>query len=563
MLRALFSVLTVIVALAGCPGAGGIGDSCAGQDDCGSGLQCFNAQCAMRCTRAPQCGDGYSCALDGRCIAAHGQAGDACKSEVACEAGLACRINGAEVGSENRLLASCAAENSMSTRPAGDPCDVDDDCRNGTCEVGHCVDLCAADLDCPIGFNCVNIPRIAVNGTLFTGCLPEHGTLSWEIPVISSSAEILLPVPSSARSAELVMSVDDPSQEVGAAVVRDPCGCTRYQAPCPFGATPAGGMCSDVVANDQFFSQPVLGTGTGTGSGNTICSANPCSDIGNPPVNHVRHRPELGRSVLLMPSVPRLNEIKYGAYIIRVSSFWPTGAAGSAVPHVTAVVRLGVGGDIDLHFFFLDLADHPCSAMTGGATLDAAAAQQPGGYFQDGFLRELTAVFGRVGLAVSDKTYENLPRHPELSSIDLASVGSLLSLGSHATGVNVFFVRSLSPLGLQAFAPSPGSGVAGTPQSGIVISLDTLCYRDWQSVARLAAHEIARYMGLYHNVEPRDPGQLTGDPVWQDLIEDSDTSSDNLMYFSEPTGTTLSFGQRDALSWSPVIRWNPANPVMQ
>lgn len=552
----------VLVALAGCSGGGGVGDACGGNDDCGGGLQCLNGRCALRCVRAPQCGDGYSCDPSGLCIPAHAQAGDKCKSEVDCEAGLSCRLNGAEVDSENRLIASCAAE--YSTGPTGAACDFDSDCRNGTCEVGHCVDLCRQDRDCPLNFSCMTIPRVVVNGALFEGCLPAPATLSWDLPVSSPSAEVLLPIPfgnplDGAQSAELVMSVDDPSQEVGAEVVLDPCGCTRYRVPCPFGPTPGGGACTEVVASDQFYSQPSMGVGSTGGSGagdpgNMSCS-NACTDLGKTPVNHVRHLPGLGRSVLLMPSIPHASELKGGAYLIRVSSFWPTGEPGSAVPHIRAVVRLGAAKALDLHFFFLDLSDHPCSAMTGGGTLDAAAAQQPGGAFQNMFLGELTAVFGHVSLAIGGTTYADIPNRHDLDALDVADVGSLLALGSYASGVNVFFVRSLSPIGLAAFSPSPGpAGVAGSPESGIVIALDTLCYRDWRAVAHLAAHEIARYMGLYHNVESKDPAQAESAPAWQDLIDDSDTSSANLMYFSEPTGTELSAGQRDALSRSAVMR---------
>ena len=79
-----------------------------------------------------------------------------------------------------------------------------------------------------------------------------------------------------------------------------------------------------------------------------------------------------------------------------------------------------------------------------------------------------------------------------------------------------------------------------------MIGLDTLCYRSWTQVARLAAHEIARFMGLYNNVEI-DPTQL-------DPIADSDTSSENLMFYSELGGTDLSPGQRDILSRSAVLR---------
>jgi len=562
MLRDLLSVSIMLVALAGCPGGGGgLGDACGGNDDCDSALQCLSGACAKRCMRAPECGDGFSCDEDGICVPAHKQPGDKCQSEVECEASLTCRINGAEVSDENhRLLATCRSE--TAAHSAGDPCEVDLDCRRGACDLGHCVDLCQMERDCPDGSGCVTIPRVAVRGGQYAGCLPNHATLTWTIPMTSPSGDVLLPVPFGAESAQLVMSVEDPSQEVGASTVLDPCGCTRYQVPCPFGAPADNQICTDVVAADQYYSQPGPEDGSGSSSepggtgsdGDDLCGPNTCKkDQGSSLANRIRHLPAFGRSVLLMPSIPRPGELKKpGAYQIEVSSFWPTGAPGTAVPHVTAVVRMGTGNTFDLHFFFLDLSEHPCS-NPGDPALSAATVGAD--YFQGAFLGSLSEVFRRVGMGIGNKTYEDILDRPNLDSLDIADVGSLLALGKYASGINVFFVRSLSPLGLAAFSPNPGpAGIAGTPESGIVIALDTLCYRRWDDIARLTAHQLARYMGLYHNVESRDPRQPPDAPVWQDLIDDSDTSSDNLMYFSEHPGITLSAGQREALGRSAVLQ---------
>lgn len=552
----LLSTSAILVALTGCPGGGaGIGDSCGGSDDCASKLQCLNSRCVPLCERAPECGDGYSCDK-GICVVAHGQAGDKCKSEVDCAPGLSCQINGAEVDIESRLVASCTAQNLLG-RPAGAACDDDDACRNGTCELGHCVDLCRDTTDCPIEASCMTVPRVAANGELFSGCLPSRGAITWPIPVTSASAQILLPVPSGAVSAELVMSVDDPGQKVGVERVLDPCGCTRYTVPCPFLAGQSDPTtCTDIVAANEFYSQlPGSGATGGSGAAASICGTpTSCNAAGEPVVNRIRHLPAFGRSVLLMPSISRPGELKLGAYQIQVSSFWPDNSPGSAVPRVSAVIRIGQGDALELHFFFLDLEDHPCAAATAGATLDAASAKLPG-YFQTDYLGELREVFGRAGFGIDDASYEDIRDHHALDGLDIADAGSLLALGRYPRGVNVFFVRSLSPIGVEVFGPNPGpAGLSGTPESGIVIALDTLCYRSWQEVARLTAHALARYMGLYHNVEPRDPAQGPDDPSWQDLIPDSDTSNTNLMYFSERMGTELSAGQRDALSRSAVLR---------
>jgi hypothetical protein len=105
----------------------------------------------------------------------------------------------------------------------------------------------------------------------------------------------------------------------------------------------------------------------------------------------------------------------------------------------------------------------------------------------------------------------------------------------------------MTPSGLQAYGPNPGpAGLPGTTQSGVIVSLDSLCYRDWRDVARVTSHEVARFMGLYDNVEL--------DPDETDPIMDSDTTSANLMFYSELGGDALSNGQRSILSRSPVLR---------
>ncbi|MGE5187232.1 MAG: hypothetical protein ACM31C_34525, partial [Acidobacteriota bacterium] len=162
-----------------------------------------------------------------------------------------------------------------------------------------------------------------------------------------------------------------------------------------------------------------------------------------------------------------------------------------------------------------------------------------------GMLRQ---VFAHGGITLGTITYEDLADHPDLDGLDIADAPSLLALGTHSDGVNVYFVRTLRPVGLQAYGPNPGpAGLAGTRQSGVIVSLDTLCYLpgQWTDVARLTAHALARYMGLYDNVDL--DGHL-------DPIDDSDTSIDNLMHYSELGGTDLSPGQRDILSRSAVLR---------
>jgi len=179
-----------------------------------------------------------------------------------------------------------------------------------------------------------------------------------------------------------------------------------------------------------------------------------------------------------------------------------------------------------------------------------AETAQTASFFQNDYLGALRTVFADGGVSIGGITYEDITDHPELDSPDLdpqfATVPALLALGAHSTGVNIFFVRTLSPIGIEAFAPNPGpAGLASTPQSGVIVALDTLCYQDWTAIARLTAHEVAKYMGLYENID------LDGHV---DPIDDSDMTSNNLMFNSQTGGTTLSPGQRTILSRSVVLQ---------
>lgn len=508
--------LVALVVFGGCPNGGAIGEVCGGHDDCASELQCVDRYCAPRCERAPECGDGFACDDRGYCQAAVIEAGEQCKSEVDCAAGLACVINDAEVTTDRRLHAICTSQKTGG--PAGDACTSDGDCRNGTCALGRCIDLCRNDRDCATGMICVDVPRVDANGAEFSGCLPERGTLTWSIPLTSPSAEVLLPVPKSARSAALVMSVDDPGQRVGAVSVLTPSGARVYTQPCsPLFGTPCG---SNIDALDQYYA------------------------------NRLRHDHGLGQSVLLVADSPTLT-LEGGAYHVEVSSLRPNGSPGNAIPQVTAVVQLEAGVILDLHFFFTDLSDHPCvaQATSSNAPLDARSAKDAAS-FQNLYMRPLKEVFEAAGLVISDPTYEDVKDNRELDALNVADAGKLLKLGHYATGINIFFVRSLSPIGVPAYGPNPGpAGLGGTQQSGIIISLDTLCYRDWSTLARLTAHEIGRYMGLYHNIELETKQHDT----WRDQL-DSDDSSNNLMFFSELGGRELSAGQRAVLRRSGVLR---------
>ena len=521
MLRGLLSVI-VAVAIAGCPGGNGrVGDTCGGNDDCSDALQCLNRSCEPRCHRATECGDGYSCDERGLCEPAVLGASKSCESEVDCIAGFTCQTSGAL--DHGKLAAACNAEGKGHL--PGAECSDDTDCQVGNCALGHCMQLCSGFRDCPVGNTCMQIPHPVTVTATFGACLPDEGLLSWTIPMKSPSGEVLVPIPEQGRSAELVITVDDPNQKVGATSVLAPfTGDRLYKPPCS-PDRPEDAPCDANQSLDDYYQNPI------------------------------RHRPAFGQSVLMIPTAAE-GPIRPGVYRVMVSSLRANDMPGSAIPQVTAVVQLNPERTmhLDLHFFFLGLDDHPCQAMMDGQTLNANTAAKSG-FFQNQYIGEMNTLLFKAGdqINIGTKTYEDIPDHPELDGLDIANVGDLLQLGKYATGINIFFVRSLSPIGLQAYGPNPGpAGIANTRQSGIVIALETACYRDWQVLARITMHEIGRYMGLYHNVEL----EVAQHPLWRDQIDDNDVEDprNNLMFFSELGKGKITDRQWDVLKRSAVLR---------
>src|SRR5689334_8064478 len=124
------------LALAACNLSSGIGTPCAATDECDPGLQCFDQVCQPGCRRHPDCGDGLRCD-EGTCVAALGQDGAACLAETECASGFSCVLAQADPDGDGYLAASCRTDHPGAGRGAA--CDRDESCRDGTCELGHCV----------------------------------------------------------------------------------------------------------------------------------------------------------------------------------------------------------------------------------------------------------------------------------------------------------------------------------------------------------------------------------------------------------------------------------------
>lgn len=481
----------------------GPGNVCETASDCRDGLQCLNNICTPQCSSHLECGDGFICD-NGSCSQVVSQIGQACTRELDCGPGQTCEPDMFDGDGDGRLAATCQLDQVGAV--TGSECVEDDDCRNGVCAIGRCTEVCAGAADCPLNLACVDIPRVLPNSApTFRGCFQASGNLVVEVPMHGPAQTLRVPVPSNAKSFALITQTDDESQPVGADEVVSPSGRVLYKTP------------NDTA---QFYQ------------------------------NDLRYEPGLRVSTLLIPNVADVRDssiddlkLEQGVYTIKVQSFRTATTIGSVIPKVTLVYKLDTAGTLDLNFYFLDANDHPCYV------LDSNTAQHSND-FQVQYLDRLRSIFSGV-MAIGDVTYQDVSR-PDLDGIDESHLPQLIELSTTDSGVNVFFVRTISPPGIQALAggrPGPPN-TAGTTASGIAISLDTLCYRDWNMLARTTAHEIGRHLGLFRNKQPAP------DPTGQypDTIPDSSSDSQNLMYFGEFGGTVLSEGQKRVLRLYPGLR---------
>jgi hypothetical protein len=487
------------LALAGCLGGNAqVGESCAVTPDCDDDLQCLERVCAERCHSHVNCGDGYTCEVGGECTLVSSAIGDRCLREIECGPGQACIVDDRDNDGDGRLAGTCQVQAPGWAIAA--KCTRGSECRSGLCSLGRCTQLCQQASDCPPSMSCALMPRLLHDSApRFSGCLPGRGVLAHDIPLSAPSEMVRVPVPSSALSFALVAQVDDEEQLVGAEHVVAPDGRTLYALP---------------SNAEEYYANPI------------------------------RYQPRTSVSTLLVSNTPTI-ELLAGVYEVTISSRLAGGGRGTAVPSVRVFYKLDTASTLDLHFHFLDLSNHPCKGAFQGGRLDADTAQESEQF--GAYLAALDAVFDAAGVHLGDVTYNDMRDRDDLDSIDRERAGSLFALAERGTGVNVFFVRSIAPAGVQAMVgDTPGPPrTAGTPASGVAIGVDTLCYRGWPELARITAHAVARQMGLHYN---RDPdGHL-------DTVPDSDDLSSNLMFFGDLGGETLSRGQHEVLRRYPGLR---------
>lgn len=493
-------ICITLAVLAGCTGGGRpVGASCDTTSDCAGGLQCFEQMCVPRCLHHVDCGDGHTCE-SGNCRRVEAGDGTPCESELACGPGFTCRLN-----DELASVKGTCRPNGLTGVPGGE-CTSDAGCRSGVCALGHCLEMCIEETECLRGWTCAALPDVTPDGLDdngdFKACLPETGTLTYEIPIdpATPTPELKIAVPSNAVSAEFVMTVADPFQTIGATYLESPSGGVLYR---------------NLGLLEPIYDKPV------------------------------RHQPGPGISVVKYPSTPD-QEFEAGAYTMHIGVRRDDGRPLNFDRRLRVMLKLDLGVALDLHFYIADLSEHPCAEQLGplGTVGQAAGAAAEMPEFQ-AFVGEIRDILAPA-LASGDTTYEELVGYEDLHGLVADRAGDLFSLNQHHDGVAIYLVRSISPAGVQiVVGGTPGSPLAATRSSGVAISMDALCYRDWNMLARQTAHAIARHLGLPRNVEPDGS---------DDNIDDSPDTADNLMHYNEFSGTVLSPGQRQMLRLSPVVR---------
>lgn len=493
-------LLALTCAQAACFGGATVGESCGGTADCASGLQCLAGVCTPRCETHAECGDGFVCS-DGECNEVISSIGDPCARELDCGPGQTCQlIEDGTAAAGQQLLASCQAEVIGAVLGAG--CALDGDCRSGSCNLGRCTQLCVDVLDCPDDLVCTDIPRIRDNAAagMFRGCLQSTGVLAHRIELTRAPVTVALPVPGNARSVAVTSTANDPNVLVGAFSLRAPSGATLYSEP---------------QTLDDFLNNPV------------------------------RYTLGFGESTLLFPNTPNVS-LSAGAYQLELGTALLPGLKIGDIPEVTVHYKLGTSARLDIHVYFLDLANHPCQGGIGATALDAQTASALS-VFQ-GYIQRIGYILGQAGVSLGAVTYHDVGDQTLLDALEAGDIAQLASLSTTDTGINLFLVRSIDPGGIQVLsAGTPGAPrAAGSRTSGIAVSMDTLCYRSWNELSRITSHAIARQMGLFRNIEPESNIQ---DPISDSLDDDT-----NLMFYSEFGGITLSPGQAQVLRLYPGLR---------
>lgn len=498
--------------------------SCTDRSTCRSDWQCFGGQCVPACTAPTDCGargfscdsgqcnplpgvaNGGACTFDEDCssmLCLSGICRAACDNEAACPVAETCAVNAigdnGELFPTTQIRPACIPRRGGAT--PGKACEVDDDCDQGSCQFGRCVNLCSADAQCGSTAACSTLAVYLDSGTYpnVKVCLPV-GTLTFATPLSLAS------IPSTAQSFALFATLTkttDYENVAGIATMSEPDGNEIYTVP---------------ESEDAFY--------------NAL----------------IRYYPTEISSTMLVPNSPAYT-LKQGMYSFTAGS--SKGGAMSVTGYVKIAKAPITTGTLSLNFYVTDLS--------GGACDRAKVTEANGATKLANAISEIKSIYEQAGITIADVTFQTSTATNTIASDAPGDLGRVLEAGTkgHQTevGMDIVLIRSISSssspglISLGIAGGIPSAPVLGNPHSGVVVAMDAVCDygNDWQSVlASTIAHEAGHSMGLFHNVEQ------TGA---RDAITDNNgDGASSLMYWLEYGGSKLSAQQAEVLRHDPKVK---------